>query len=116
MPATRGGYGRVMALPCSGEIRGWAERTCALVVVPRTTAAIDVGGYDGRAHRELSARPDYRHLREALDAVDLFEEALLQAIGDRSPTGLQIAAFATVAGLRRKHNRGPAAPPSPGTA
>ena len=55
-------------------------------------------------------------LSEALDAVDLFEEALIQAIGDRSPTGLQIAAFATAAGLRRKHNRGPVAPPSPGAA
>ena len=55
-------------------------------------------------------------LREALDAVDLFEEALLQAIGDKPPTGLQVAAFATVAGLRRKHSRGPMAPPSPGAA
>jgi hypothetical protein len=54
-------------------------------------------------------------LSEALDAVDLLEEALIQALGDRSPTGLQIAALATVAGLRRKHNRD-SCPFAPGAA
>jgi hypothetical protein len=45
-------------------------------------------------------------LSEALDAVDLLEEALLQAVGDQTPTGLQIAAMSVVADLRRKHGRG----------
>ena len=44
-------------------------------------------------------------LSEALDAVDLLEEALVQALDDRAPTGLQIAAMAVVAGLRQKHGR-----------
>jgi hypothetical protein len=44
-------------------------------------------------------------LSEALDAVDLLEEALIQALDDRLPTGLQIAALTVVAGLRDKHRR-----------
>jgi hypothetical protein len=44
-------------------------------------------------------------LGEALDAVDLLEMALLQAVGDRTPTGLQIAAISLVTGLRQKHGR-----------
>ena len=50
-------------------------------------------------------------LSEALDAVDLLEEALIQALDDRVPTGLQIAALSVVAGLRDKHGRGPGVVP-----
>ena len=46
-------------------------------------------------------------LDEALDAVDLLEEALIQALAERTPTGLQVAALAVVAGLRQKHRRQP---------
>ena len=42
-------------------------------------------------------------LTEALDAVWLLHEALIQAMGDHRPTGLQIAALAVVAGLQEKH-------------
>jgi hypothetical protein len=44
-------------------------------------------------------------LGDALDAIDLLEEAMLQAIGDRTPSGLQIAATSVAAGLRHKHRR-----------
>jgi len=46
-------------------------------------------------------------LSEALDAIDLMNEALVQAIGNRRPTGLQAAALVVVAGVRRKHGREP---------
>ena len=46
-------------------------------------------------------------LLEALDAVDLLEEALMQALDDRVPTGLQVAALSVAAGLRDKHGREP---------
>jgi hypothetical protein len=45
-------------------------------------------------------------LSEALDAIDLLAEALSQAIGERTPTGLQVAALTVVDGLRVKHHRG----------
>ena len=48
-----------------------------------------------------------RALYEALDAVDLLEEALVQALAERSPSALQIAALAMVANLRNKHGRQP---------
>jgi hypothetical protein len=51
-------------------------------------------------------------LSEALDAVDLLEEALVQALDDRVPTGLQIAALSVVKGLRRKHGREPSIVPA----
>ena len=45
----------------------------------------------------------------------LLEEALIQALDDRVPTGLQIAALSVVAGLRHKHGREPGiVPPSTG--
>ena len=50
-------------------------------------------------------------LSEALDAVDLLEEALIQALDYRVPTGLQIAALSVVEGLRHKHGRGPSIVP-----
>ena len=46
-------------------------------------------------------------LGEALDAVDLLDEALLQALSGKQPTGLQCAALTVVDGLRRKYNRAP---------
>jgi hypothetical protein len=51
-------------------------------------------------------------LSEALDAVDLLEEGLFQALDDRAPTGLQIAALTVVAGLRHKHGREPGIGPA----
>jgi hypothetical protein len=42
----------------------------------------------------------------------LLEEALIQALDDRVPTGLQIAALSVVAGLRDKHGREPSIVPA----
>ena len=46
-------------------------------------------------------------LTEALDAVDLLEEALRHAVGERLPSGMQASALAVAAGLRHKHKREP---------
>jgi hypothetical protein len=51
-------------------------------------------------------------LSEALDAVDLLEEALIQALDDRLPTALQMAALSVVDGLRHKHGREPSIVPA----
>ena len=46
-------------------------------------------------------------LTEALDAVDLLEEALRHAVGERLPSGMQASDLAVAAGPRQKHKRGP---------
>ena len=44
-------------------------------------------------------------LSEALDAVSLLAEALVQSLEGRSPTGLEAAALGAAEGLCLKHNR-----------
>ena len=56
-------------------------------------------------HHVLSPTSTSADLSEALDAVDLLCETLIQAIGDREPTDLELAVMGVVVGLRSKHNR-----------
>ena len=56
------------------------------------------------------------HLSEALDAVDLLEAALVQSLGERAPTGLEIAPLATAENLRCKHKRDLPVPSAPDNA